>query len=280
MLIQAQNTLATARVSWEIASESTVGLSLQRLQNEDSYGITQNNSEGSEIVVLAALADGMGGLAQGEEASRVAVNTVLDGLSGEAKNTRNHREGWLVSLVEQANAQVSKVVQNGGTTLSLVLLESTKMSIAHVGDSRIYLVRDGEIHQLSEDHSLVALLVASGQISEAESRQHPDRNVLTKSLGAKKHLAQGYVQTLTNKELHDGDVILLCSDGVWDLVSDQELMELFMPMMPPTVLQTTVNQVIRMVLNRGAPDNATLLALRCHITPTEVYQNVGRTPAP
>ena len=270
LLIQAYNTLDTVRVSWEIASESTVGLSPQRLHNEDSYGITQSDYETSGILVLAALADGMGGLAQGEVASRLAVKTVIDGLSGQLENIQNNREGWLVSLVEQANAVVSEKVQNGGTTLSLVLLESTKMSIAHVGDSRIYFVRDREIRQLSEDHSLVALLVASGQISEAESQQHPDRNVLTKSLGAKKRLSQGYVQTVTDIELQDGDVILLCSDGVWDLVNDQELMELFMPMTSTTVLQTAVNQGIKLVLKRGAPDNATLLALRCHITPTEV----------
>ena len=270
LLIQAYNTLDTVRVSWEIASESTVGLSPQRLHNEDSYGITQSDYETSGIVVLAALADGMGGLAQGEVASRLAVKTVIDGLSGQLENIQNNREGWLVSLVEQANAVVSEKVQNGGTTLSLVLLESRKMSIAHVGDSRIYFVRDREIRQLSEDHSLVALLVASGQISEAESQQHPDRNVLTKSLGAKKRLSQGYVQTVTDIELQDGDVILLCSDGVWDLVNDQELMELFMPMTSTTVLQTAVNQGIKLVLKRGAPDNATLLALRCHITPTEV----------
>ena len=270
LLIQAYNTLDTVRVSWEIASESTVGLSPQRLHNEDSYGITQSDYETSGILVLAALADGMGGLAQGEVASRLAVKTVIDGLSGQLENIQNNREGWLVSLVEQANTVVSEKVQNGGTTLSLVLLESTKMSIAHVGDSRIYFVRDREIRQLSEDHSLVALLVASGQISEAESQQHPDRNVLTKSLGAKKRLSQGYVQTVTDIELQDGDVILLCSDGVWDLVNDQELMELFMPMTSTTVLQTAVNQGIKLVLKRGAPDNATLLALRCHITPTEV----------
>ena len=270
LLIQAYNTLDTVRVSWEIASESTVGLSPQRLHNEDSYGITQSDYETSGILVLAALADGMGGLAQGEVASRLAVKTVIDGLSGQLENIQNNREGWLVSLVEQANAVVSEKVQNGGTTLSLVLLESRKMSIAHVGDSRIYFVRDREIRQLSEDHSLVALLVASGQISEAESQQHPDRNVLTKSLGAKKRLSQNYVQTVTDIELQDGDVILLCSDGVWDLVNDQELMELFMPMTSTTVLQTAVNQGIKLVLKRGAPDNATLLALRCHITPTEV----------
>ena len=271
LLIDAQNTLATVRVSWEIASESTVGLSPQRLHNEDSYGIVQNDSEGSEMLLLAALADGMGGMAQGEVASHLAVKTVLAGLSGEVANTRNSREQWLVSLVEKANAVISETVQNGGTTLSLVLLESTKMSIAHVGDSRIYLVRDEEIRQLSEDHSLVALLVASGQISEAESREHPDRNVLTKSLGSKKRLSQGYVQTVTDLELQDGDVILLCSDGVWDLVSDRELMEFFMPIMAPTVLQNAINQAIKQVLKRGAPDNATLLALRCHITPVEVY---------
>ncbi|MDD1469629.1 hypothetical protein MEO43_31345 [Dolichospermum sp. ST_sed5] len=111
----------------------------------------------------------------------------------------------------------------------------------------------------------VAMLVASGQITEAESLEHPDRNVLTKSIGAKRRLSDGYVQDLRqttpelSMKLEDQDIILLCSDGVWDLVSKSELAEIFTT--EPN-LQTAVNITINKVLQRGASDNATLLALQ------------------
>lgn len=264
LIIETRKLLECDRVNWEIASESTLGLSPRRLQNEDSYGIAQIHQGTSDIVILAALADGMGGMAAGEVASRMAVKTVLDGFRKDETNTSKNRNQWLISLVESANAAVSEAVHNGGTTLSLALIESRKLAIAHVGDSRIYRVSEGKIEQLSDDHSLVALLVASGQISVEESLEHPDRNVLTKSLGSKSNLPQGYVQAKSDIELQDNDVILLCSDGVWDLVKNQELTEIFTP---SNSLQIAVNDVINLVLKRGAPDNATLLALRCRISP-------------
>jgi protein phosphatase len=139
--------------------------------------------------------------------------------------------------------------------------------VAHVGDSRIYLIRQGEISQLSEDHSLVAMMVASGQITLEESLEHPDRNVLTKSLGSKRTLSDGYVQDLRRTKqqllmtLEDGDILLLCSDGVWDLVSTDEIAKIF----ADSSLQSAVDATIDQVLHRGASDNATLLALQCSI---------------
>ena len=91
-------------------------------------------------------------------------------------------------------------MRDGGTTLSITLAVGRDLAIAHVGDSRIYLLRQGEIRQLSEDHSLVAMLVASGQITPEESLDHPDRNVLTKSIGSKRRLSDGYVQQLSRSD--------------------------------------------------------------------------------
>ncbi|EKD07474.1 SpoIIE family protein phosphatase [Limnospira fusiformis SAG 85.79] len=270
LVIETRKLLGGDRVNWEIASESTLGLSPRRLQNEDSYGIAQINQGASEQVILAALADGMGGMAAGEVASRLAVKTVIDGFRQEEENISKNSSQWLISIVDRANSAVSEAVHNGGTTLSLALIESRKLAIAHVGDSRIYRVSDGKIEQLSEDHSLVALLVASGQISAEESLEHPDRNVLTKSLGSKPNLSPGYVQTKSDIQLQDGDLILLCSDGVWDLISNEEFIEIFSQSQP---LQTAVNEAINLVLKRDAPDNATLLALRCSITPIAVKFN-------
>jgi protein phosphatase len=144
-----------------------------------------------------------------------------------------------------------------------------------VGDSRIYLLRQGQIQQLSEDHSLIAMLSASGQITPEESINHPDRNVLTKFIGAKQRLSDGYVQNLIrtqqklSMQLENQDILLLCSDGVWDLVRENELVEIFNH---EKNLQVAVDQTIQQVLNQGAPDNATLLALQCRID--KIYSEI------
>lgn len=146
--------------------------------------------------------------------------------------------------------------------------QGDRLMVAHVGDSRIYLIRQGEIDQLSEDHSLVAMMVASGQITQEESLDHPDRNVLTKSLGSKRTLSDGYVQDLRRTKgelsmaLEDGDILLLCSDGVWDLVSTEEIAQIFAN---SSFLQSALDATINQVLQKGASDNATLLALQCSI---------------
>ena len=157
-------------------------------------------------------------------------------------------------------------MREGGTTLSLVLAIGHNLILAHVGDSRIYLIRKEHLCQLSEDHSLVATLLASGEITYEESLDHPDSNVLTKSLGSKTRLSNGYVQDLSrfgqelSLPLENGDLLLLCSDGVWNLVSAAELVEILRKTQP---LQAAVDEVIKQVLEKGASDNATILALQC-----------------
>ena len=267
LLIETRNRFNQQRLHWEIASQSTVGLSERRLHNEDSYGIAQLDAgtpNGQQL--LAVLADGMGGMAQGEVASQLAIQTVFQEWRSQSHPFSDDPTPELAAIVEKANQAISQAVHNGGTTLSLLLAQGQQLSIAHVGDSRIYLLRDHEIQQLSEDHSLVALLVASGEISREESYDHPDRNVLTKSLGSQAKLSRGYVQTRSDIRLQDGDILLLCSDGVWDLIPDRELRELFTPSIP---LDTAVQTVLETVLQRGAIDNATLIALRCRLHPFE-----------
>jgi protein phosphatase len=209
----------------------------------------------------------MGGMSQGELASKLAIKTVLETpISPEYPTIEQYQE-WLTNLFTQANETVSNQVKEGGTTLSVIFARSQQLIISHVGDSRIYLLRQGEIKQLSEDHSLVAMLVASGQITPSESLEHPDRNVLIKSIGTKRRLSDGYVQNLKQTtpelsiQLAHQDILLLCSDGVWDLVSKNELEEIF-TIDHDQNLQTSVNLTINKVLERGASDNATLLALQ------------------
>jgi protein phosphatase len=265
ILVHTRQNISTPNINWQIASSSTVGLSINRLQNEDNYGIKQQKISDRETILLAAIADGMGGMSQGELASQLAIKTVLETPIFFQNQTIEQYQEWLENLFIQANETVSNQLKDGGTTLSVILAISQQLIISHVGDSRIYLLRQGQIKQLSQDHSLVAILVASEQITEAESLEHPDRNVLTKSIGTKRRLSDGYVQNLKqttpelSMQLEHEDIILLCSDGVWDLVPKNELAEIFTP---DQNLQKSVNLTINKVLERGASDNATLLALQ------------------
>ena len=219
-------------------------------------------------LLLGVVADGMGGMSQGEIASQIAVQTFLKEPIPENLSTAEQCNTWLVDICQKTNQAIAEKVQDGGTTLSVVLAINHQLTIAHVGDSRIYHIHGGEIGQLSEDHSLVALLVASGEITEEESWEHPDRNVLLKSLGSTRNLSNGYVQNLNrtvNKlsiDLENNDIIILCSDGVWDLVQKTEMLDIFSH---ATSLQAAVDRVIEKVIAKGASDNATLLALQCQI---------------
>lgn len=267
LLIETRNRFNQQRLHWEIASDSTVGLSPRRLHNEDHYGVAQlDEGTPDNQQLLAALADGMGGMAQGEVASQLAIQTVFQEWRSQSHHFSENPSQHLESLLKNANSAISQAVQNGGTTLSLIFAQGRHLSLAHVGDSRIYLLRQQDIQQLSEDHSLVALLVASGEISLEDSYEHPDRNVLTKSLGSKQQLSRGYIQTQTDLTLEDGDILLLCSDGVWDLVPNRELQEQFSPSIP---LHSAVQTILDTVLKRGAIDNATLIAARCRFQPQE-----------
>ena len=267
VLKETQQTVSSCKVQWDVASRSTMGLSMQRLHNEDSYGVQQYSSSYKDVI-LAVLADGMGGLAQGELASYLAVKTVIETPIDCFDYSEAECNEWLVAVVKKANKYVREKVIKGGTTLSVVWANSRHLRIAHVGDSRIYLIRKNMICQLSEDHSLVAILLAKGDITYAESYKHKKRNVLTKCIGLKDILDSSYVQTLQSFDsklsilLEQDDIVILCSDGVWDLIPPTELAEIFTATIN---LRLAVNNTIDLVLTRGARDNATIVAMKCNL---------------
>lgn len=267
-LTNIKQTFNNCKVQWDVASHSTIGLSLQRLHNEDSYGIQQYSSSYKDGIV-AVLADGMGGLAQGELASQLAIKTVIETPIDCDINSEYKCNEWLLSVVKKANEYVIENVYKGGTTLSIAWVDSRSLRIAHVGDSRIYLIRKKMICQLSEDHSLVAMLLADGDITYEESYKHPQRNILTKCIGSKETLNSSYVQTLRSFNsdlsilLEQDDIIILCSDGIWDLVPQTELAEIFTE---NRSLKIAVNNTINLVLTRGARDNATIVAMKCNLS--------------
>jgi PPM family protein phosphatase len=184
----------------------------KRRQNEDAFVCDPP---------LFAIADGMGGAQAGELASRIAAAAIE-----EAAGALRDEDG-VVAAVRAANALIFERALNDpgvagmGTTATVALVDETRetLTIAHVGDSRAYRYRDGVLEQLTTDHSLVAELVRTGRLTEAEAAVHPHRSVITRVLGTD---ADVDVDTLT-VSLSPGDIVLLCSDGLSAMVRDEEI---------------------------------------------------------
>ena len=186
----------------------------KRRRNEDSYVVAPP---------LFAVADGMGGAQAGEVASRLAAAALEETDSGSL-----HGEERLVSLIQEANRRVHErasadpATSGMGTTMTVALVEDDVVTFGHVGDSRAYLVRAGRLEQLTEDHSLVNELLKSGKLSPKEAETHPQRSVITRAVGTDPDVD---VDTFA-VQAQEGDVFLLCSDGLTDMVDDEAILEL------------------------------------------------------
>ena len=183
-----------------------------RDSNEDS--MFPDSSGESDAHVVLMVADGMGGHVAGEVASRLAVNAAassdLDAADRVAAANRAIRE----EVAREPN------LEGMGTTMTLVALNTGRTAqFAHIGDSRAYLLRDGDLRQLTEDHTVAAEYVAAGDITEEESRSHPQRHMLTRTLGLTRFVNVDEIEL----DLDSGDRILLCSDGLNEMVTDEDI---------------------------------------------------------
>ena len=184
---------------------------LQRRANEDSLLVRSP---------LFVVADGMGGAQAGEVASSVAVDTFRAGLEEGEEPERS-----LVAQVEQANSRINELSHSNaehagmGTTITAVYVGEQDVAIAHVGDSRAYCLRDGELLRLTDDHSLVDELLRQGRLTPEEAVEHPQRSVITRALGP-----EGSVEVDTRSfHARAGDVYLLCSDGLTTMLSEEQI---------------------------------------------------------
>ena len=222
-----------------------------RDHNEDSYGV----GEGEQVErfgELLVVCDGMGGHAAGEIASRVAVDTILSGYYAADDEERN-------DVLEQAFSNANEQIYASGhgsmgTTGVAALLHHDALHIANVGDSRAYLIRDGEIRQLSRDHSFVSDQVAAGLITAEQARSSPHRNVITRALGYQSEVSVD----LFRWPLQVGDIILLCSDGLHGLVTDDEIAEIVMA----NPAEEAIDRLIDLANERGGSDNITVAIAR------------------
>ena len=216
----------------------------KRRRNEDAYVIEPP---------LFAVADGMGGAQAGEVASRLAAAAVKESGAERGGETR------IVSLIQEANRRVydrstaDPNVSGMGTTMTVALVESGQVAFGHVGDSRAYLIRDGALEQLTEDHSLVAELMRSGKLSPEEAQTHPQRSVITRALGTDPDVD---VDTFTIAA-EVGDVFLLCSDGLTTMVSNDNILDLVERNRGD--MEAALRALVREANRGGGEDNITVV---------------------
>jgi len=256
--------LATAPLSLQVGAYQDPGIRRKYRPNEDTILIIHSAMPSIILppkpFVILAVADGMGGQAHGQEASQLAVRSLVEYMSGPLRSEQIPSETLLPLLkagVQYANRVVFERNQEQqtvmGTTMTVALVSETTAYIAHVGDSRLYLYRESTgLRKITYDHSVVAALV-EGNIAPEEIYTHPWRNQIYRSLGSE---ASVEVDTFTLPLAAD-DILLLCSDGLWEMVRDKEIAAIVgIPMADPT---DTAHALIQAALADGGDDNVSAI---------------------
>lgn len=252
-----------------------------RDNNEDRVGLWARHG-----IVLAVVADGMGGAVAGEEASRLVIEAIQADFLGEARGSETLRElsedeigDKLRSAVRRANQAIIErandhpELQGMGTTITLALIRDNRVIIAHVGDSRAYLIdgREGWINQITDDHSFVEALLASGHITPEQAAVHPMRNVLYRALGQ----VDDTDADLYSRTLNEGDWLVLCSDGLTRHVQPAEIATMITPDALPDDIAT---RLVKQANKRGGEDNISAVVIKME-SADEVEQGERPNPA-
>ena len=225
------------------AARSDVGL-VRQVNQDSGYA-------GPHLLVVA---DGMGGHAAGDVASSIAIGEMVS-LDGESHGADDALD-LLAAALRTANTELQQAMQNQpelqgmGTTVTALLRVGNKIAVAHIGDSRAYLLREGTFTQITHDHSFVQSLIDEGRITEEEAQGHPQRSLVTRVLTG----AEGDEPDLAMREAHVGDRYLVCSDGLSGFVAADTIQEILELGMPPG---RTADRLVELAMRAGAPDNVT-----------------------
>ncbi len=229
-----------------------------RTSNQDYGAVVRAPIAGDDRGVIVTLADGMGGHQGGEVASRLAVETISRAVTRASGDP--HRV--LEKAFQTANRDIyrrsleDRQLTGMGTTCTALVLTGGSAYSAHVGDSRLYLIRRGAVYQLTEDHSAVMQLVREGCISAAEARHHEDRNIILRALGTRKQVEISlWARPMPMKP---GDCFLLCSDGLYEPVEDAEMRDIATSLDPAAACEN----LIALARERGGYDNITVAIAR------------------
>lgn len=250
------NGAPAGRLVVRAALRTDVGLVRSENQDFGTYTTTEEERRSHPGGRLLIVADGMGGHRGGATASRLAGETI----KSLYLDSPNDIPNALRTAVSQANARIFAESQTNpelrgmGTTTSALAVRNNRAWFAHVGDSRIYLVRSGDIQQLTDDHSLVATMVREGLLTPQEAETHPRRNVLHRSMGVAEDVE---IDIRGPIEIREDDVFILCSDGLHGLVKLEEMKEV-----AALPIEKAADEYLRRALERGAPDNVTVIVAR------------------
>jgi PPM family protein phosphatase len=250
----------------KVTSCGITDIGRKRQKNEDSYLV-------NDKLKLYIVADGMGGHAGGEFASKIAVSTVEEIVKGDDKKhvdpksyldkSRSKDDDFSEKLRDAITRAGSKICQRSiedpelrgmGTTASAVLFHDKKAFIAHVGDSRVYCFRDNNMNQITEDHSLVHEQLKSGLITEDEAKSHQLKNIITRSVGVQEEVE---VDTIV-WPVKSGDKYLLCSDGLSNMVTDIEIKDI----VNRYSVENGAKTLVDLANERGGDDNITLIIIK------------------
>jgi serine/threonine protein phosphatase PrpC len=257
------------RTGIEVSSQSDIGC--LRQNNEDAFGYWEPEDDRLFLRKgrLAVVADGMGGYEGGQEASRLAVETlvaVYRDFGGDDP------QAALIEGLQTAHEQIRNYsfdhpeLRGMGTTCTAAAIvrqaiggaQYDALYFVHVGDTRLYLIRDGQITKVTRDHSYVGRLVESGIISPEEAEKHPQRNILTAALGTNPELIMDSPRQ--PEPLRPEDVLLICTDGLWGQVRDLEILDA----VENKSTEQAGRELIELARERGGPDNITVEILRLH----------------
>lgn len=231
--------------------------------NEDSIGLFPL----SNGLVLAVVADGLGGHDAGEVASLEAIKIFeKESKKLSADFSAKERGDYLSLIIGKANEKVYKLAQkklkadkNGkgmGTTIVAALVDSEQIVVAHVGDSRAYLLHNDGLYQMTEDHTFVNFLIKNGQLTEEEAYTHPKRSVLTRAVGSNQEVDVD----ISDNQWRNDDIILLCSDGLTTMISDRDIgLVLSSTSMS---LEEKADRLMELALDAGGTDNISLILLQ------------------
>ena len=233
---------------------------MKRTHNEDNFAVLEDDN-------LYVVADGMGGHASGEVASQIAIDTLQEFFKATASDpeatwpykmdkTRGYEENRLITAIKLSNLRIFQAAQRNtklhgmGTTIACALVVEEGVLIAHVGDSRVYRVRDSKMEQLTDDHSLLNDYIKMKRLTPEEIENFPHKNVIVRALGMKDSVK---VDTLLDKP-QTGDIYVICSDGLCGPASDQEILD---TVNENRDLKGACDQLIAKANGNGGPDNIT-----------------------
>ncbi len=272
------------KVKIEHSSKVTIGKNRRRKKNQDSIGsyITEDYFENIQITkAFFCVADGMGGGISGELASKTAVNKVKNKIIQNVDIVENYNELLKEAIIEADKAVIDlrkKMIgekKEMGTTFSSILIIKNKMYMGHVGDSRIYHFKEGELKQITKDHSFVQVLVDKKEITKDQARVHPNKNIITKSVGSG-NLKKDEVYSFENTEktpfieLKDEGYILLCSDGIWEGLGDQKIKEIVkVSIEKKETLEQMNEKITKTALDLDGSDNTSCIIIKYKINKYE-----------